>query len=120
MDIKITAYMKLPKIITDQITLKASERENQLRVEINPKKKAYTINGVDNSGIDIIRLVLTSVEGVEDDIYMTPDEALEIASCLTDAVTTWMVACSKGYREDILNQRVVIAKSRIKAHKAKK
>ena len=111
--------MRLPKIIKGELVIQHEQGDEQLRVEINPKKKAYIINGVDSSKIDIIRLVLTSLEGVETDIYMTPDEALEISSLLGSAVATWMTACSRGYREELLKHRPVIAKKRIKA-KAKK
>lgn len=48
---------------------------------------------------DLIRLKLTTVEGETRQVDMTPDEALEIASCLTTAAMFWLMGDNKDYKK---------------------
>lgn len=62
-------------------------QDGQLFVEVYPRSGKH-----DRSDIDVIRLKLKSVDGVEHrEFDMTPDEALEIGSILNQAGMFWLI-----------------------------
>jgi len=93
--------MGLPEIIKDRMDLEVND---QLSVTLFP-------DDVGQPKCDVIKLNFTEIEGRQNSIYMTPCEAMEIASALNSAVQFYLYN-QEQYREEILGPRMVISKER--------
>lgn len=68
--------MKLPDIINDRMDMEIS---NQISITLFPEDEGQP-------KCDVLKLNFTEVEGKKTSLYMTPCEAMEIASALNTAV----------------------------------
>lgn len=89
-----------------EITIQIHE-DGQLKVLLFPKDKP--------NSVDIIKLELTQLEGDMQRVFMTPDEALEIAQLLTLATQFYLYNGNKEYKQ-LLKERAKIAKKRSKQY----
>jgi hypothetical protein len=97
--------MPLPKIIKDRVDLEISP---QLRVSLFPENMGQP-------KIDIVQVCLKQLEGAESNIFLTPDEALELSAALNQVVQFYLFN-QVQYRKDILIPREKIAKKRTSKH----
>jgi hypothetical protein len=93
--------MTLPKIIKDTMSMDINE---QIRVTLFPED-----NG--QPRVDVIQLDLKELEGKIHSIFVTPCEAMEIASALNTAVQFYLYN-QEQYRKEVLEPREKIAKKR--------
>jgi hypothetical protein len=93
----------LPEIIKDRMDLELSE---QLTITLFPDAEGQP-------EIDVIKVNFTEVEGKRTSIYLTPDEAMELASALNQVVQFYLFN-QEQYRKEILEPREQIAAQRIK------
>lgn len=96
--------MSLPEIIKDRMDLEFSD---QMSISLFPEDQGQP-------ECDIIRLNFKEVEGKVTSMYMTPCEAMELASALTSTVQFYLYN-QEQYRKEILEPRERIAKEREKA-----
>ena len=94
--------MALPKIIKDRVDLEISP---QLLISLFPED-------VGQPKIDIVRITLKQLENKVTDLFLTPDEALELSSALSQIVQFYLFN-QVQYRKDILVPKEKIAKKRI-------
>jgi hypothetical protein len=95
--------MPLPKIIKDRVDLEVSP---QLCVSLFPEDMGQP-------KIDIVHVKMTQLEGNISDLFLTPCEALELASALNQIVQFYLFN-QEQYREEILKPREKIASQRVK------
>jgi hypothetical protein len=93
--------MQLPEIIKDRMDMEINE---QLSVTLFPEDEGQP-------KCDVLKLNFTEIEGKKTSIYMTPCEAMEIASALNTAVQFYLYN-QEQYRKDILEPRMVLANDR--------
>lgn len=93
--------MELPEIIEDRMDMEINE---QLSVTLFPEDEGQP-------KCDVLKLNFTEIEGKKTSIYMTPCEAMEIASALNTAVQFYLYN-QEQYRKDILEPRMVLANDR--------
>jgi len=101
--------MGLPKIIKDCVDL---EINPQLCISLFPED-------VGQPKIDIVRINFTQLEGKKTSIYLTPDEALELSSALSQ-ISQFYLYNQAQYRKDILRPKEKMIVKRIKKSKIKK
>lgn len=97
-------------------------KQKPITVKVHPQIKITVFpKNVGQPAIDVICLTLTQVEGKVTNIFMTPDEAIEIGCAMISAVNVYLYN-QKQYQEDIIEPRVAIHKSRKnkKKHKVRK
>ena len=84
------------------------DKNAQIKVKLFPKRKikARKTETQDKivDEIDIIELCLTDIDGNESPIQMTPDEALEIAGLLNQAVCVYLKMFNKEYKENFVKK----------------
>lgn len=80
---------------------------DQIRIELYPRKDEYN----PRPDIDCLRLIMTSVEGGERKLDMTPCEALEIGAALGIGVQ-WFLYNQLQYRKEILEPRLRLGNTR--------
>jgi hypothetical protein len=93
--------MGLPEIIKDRMDMEVS---SQLSVTLFPDDEGQP-------KCDVMKLNFTEIEGRKNSIYMTPCEAMEIASALTAAVQFYLYN-QEQYREEILGPRMKMSEER--------
>lgn len=93
--------MQLPEVIKDRMDMEINE---QLSVTLFPEDEGQP-------KCDVLKLNFTEIEGKKTSIYMTPCEAMEIASALNTAVQFYLYN-QEQYRKDILEPRMVLANDR--------
>lgn len=93
--------MKLPDIIKDRMDLEVND---QISITIFPED-----NG--QPKCDVLMLNLTEIEGKKTSLYLTPCEAMEIASALNSAVQFYLYN-QEQYRKEILEPRLESAEER--------
>jgi hypothetical protein len=93
--------MELPEIIKDRMDLKISD---QLSIILFPDDEGQP-------SVDVIKVKLTEVDRKEYNIYITPCEAMELASGLNMAVQMYLYN-QEQYREEILEPRMKLVKKR--------
>jgi RNA polymerase-binding transcription factor DksA len=94
--------MELPEIIKDRMDMEINE---QLSITLFPEEG--------QPACDVVKLNFTEVEGRKISIYMTPCEAMEIASALNTAVQFFLYN-QEQYREEILKVRLKAVEARSK------
>lgn len=95
-------------------------KQKPITVKVHPQIKITVFpKNVGQPAIDVICLTLTQVEGKVTNIFMTPDEAIEIGCAMISAVNVYLYN-QKQYQEDIIEPRVENYKNRKKKHKVKK
>jgi len=93
--------MDLPEIIKDRMDM---EINDQLSITLFPEDEGQP-------KCDIIKVNFTEIEGKKTSLYLTPCEAMEIASALNTAVQFYLYN-QEQYRKDILEPRLALAKER--------
>jgi hypothetical protein len=91
--------MDLPEIIKDRMDM---EINDQLSITLFPEDE-------DQPKCDIIKVNFTEIEGKKTSLYLTPCEAMEIASALNTAVQFYLYN-QEQYRKEILEPRLALAK----------
>lgn len=87
--------MELPEIIKDRMDLEVND---QISVTLFPDDEGQP-------KCDVLKLNFTEIEGKKTSLYMTPCEAMEIASALNTAVQFYLYN-QEQYREEILKKRL--------------
>lgn len=101
--------MELPELIKDRMDMDVNE---QLSITLFPDDEGQP-------KCDVIKLNLTQIEGKTVSLYMTPCEAMEIASALNSAVQFYLYN-QEQYREEILKPRMQLSEEReLKAQKSR-
>lgn len=95
--------MELPEIIKDRMDMEISD---QMSVTLFPDDEGQP-------KCDVLKLNLTQIEGNKVSIFLTPCEAMEIASALNTAVQFYLYN-QEQYREEILKLRMELAEKREK------
>lgn len=93
--------MELPEIIKDRMDLEVND---QISVTLFPDDEGQP-------KCDVLKLNFTEIEGKKTSLYMTPCEAMEIASALNTAVQFYLYN-QEQYREEILKKRMEAAEER--------
>jgi hypothetical protein len=93
--------MGLPEIIKDRMDL---EINDQISITLFPDDEGQPV-------CDVIKLNLTEIEGKKVTFFMTPCEAMEIATALNSAVQFYLYN-QEQYRDEILGPRMKIAEER--------
>jgi hypothetical protein len=93
--------MKLPDIIKDRMDM---EINDQLSVTLFPEDEGQP-------RCDVLKLNFTEIEGKKTSLFLTPCEAMEIASALNTAVQFYLYN-QEQYRKDILEPRMTLANER--------
>jgi hypothetical protein len=93
--------MNLPEIIKDRMDM---EINDQLSITLFPEDEGQP-------KCDIISVNFTEIEGKKTSLYLTPCEAMEIASALNTAVQFYLYN-QEQYRKDILEPRITLANER--------
>ena len=88
-----------------EITIKSDKGVGQLSVVLFPKNQ--------QDEVDFVRLKMKALEGDEQWVDMTPDEACEIAGLLITGVQFYLFEGNKEYKT-ILKKRAKVALKRIK------
>jgi len=90
--------VELPELIKDRMDL-----------EINSQLSVSLFHGEeDKPACDVIKLNFTMLDGKATSIYMTPCEAMEVASALNTSVQFYLYN-QEQYRKDILEVRSKLA-----------
>jgi hypothetical protein len=97
--------MLLPKIIKDRVDL-----------EISPQMILSLFPDEGQPKIDVIKISLTQIEGEKLEVFMTPCEALELASGINQIVQFYLYN-QEQYRKEILEPRLKLAEKRSKKKK---
>ena len=98
--------MELPEIIKDRMDL---EINDQLSLTLFPEDEGQP-------SVDVIKVNFTEIEGKKTSLYMTPCEALELASALNSTVQFYLYNQDQ-YRNEILEPRLKLAAEREKETK---
>lgn len=93
--------MKLPEIIKDRMDL---EINDQISITLFPDDEGQP-------KCDVIKLNLTEIGGKKMEAFMTPCEAMEIATALNSAVQFFLYN-QEQYRDEILGPLMKIAEER--------
>ena len=93
--------MALPEIIKDRMDLEISP---QLSITLFPENEGQP-------GIDVIKVNFVEIEGKKTAIFLTPCEAMELASGLNTSVQFYLYN-QEQYRKEILEPREKIAQQR--------
>lgn len=93
--------MELPEIIKDRMDLEINE---QLSITLFPEDS--------QPKCDVIKINFTEIEGKTTSIYLTPCEAMEIASALNTSVQLYLYN-QEQYREEILKLRMQLSEKRL-------
>ena len=93
--------MALPEIIKDRMDLEISP---QLSITLFPENRGQP-------GIDVIKVNFADVKGKRVSIFLTPCEAMELASGLNTSVQFYLYN-QEQYRKEILEPREKIAEQR--------
>ena len=83
-------------------------KDAQIKVKLFPERKikarkTKTQNKI-TSEIDILELCIKDIDGNENPIQMTPDEALEIAGLLSQSVAVYLTMFNKEYKKEFMNK----------------
>lgn len=95
--------MELPEIIKDRMDM---EINDQMSVTLFPDDEGQP-------KCDVLKLNLTQIEGNKVSIFLTPCEAMEIASALNMAVQFYLYN-QEQYREEVLKLRMELSEKREK------
>jgi len=95
----------------EEIIIKSDKGEDQLSVVLFPKNQP--------NKVDCVCLCLRDLECEEQKVYMTPDEACEIAGLLMTGVQFYLFYGNKDYKK-MLKDRAEIALKRLKRYKIRK
>lgn len=95
--------MELPEIIKDRMDM---EINDQMSVTLFPDDEGQP-------KCDVFKLNLTQIEGNKVSIFLTPCEAMEIASALNMAVQFYLYN-QEQYREEVLKLRMELSEKREK------
>lgn len=93
--------MDLPEIIKERMDL---EINDQLSITLFPEDG--------QPKCDVIKLNFTEIEGNTTSLYLTPCEAMEIASALNTSVQFYLYN-QEQYREEILKLRTQLVEKRL-------